>query len=104
MPRKTSRKSRYRRKSSGRNPMKGWAAAAPRSIRPRRALRSRCGSKCFLSPGNLKYPICRKSGSCRPDCRALLAAISRSKQYNRAPNIAKKARSIAKRIGCGWTR
>lgn len=95
MPRQRNRKSR--RKS----PMRGWSKSSPRSINPRRKLYSRCGSRCFLDYP--KYPICDKnSRSCSPDCRGLLAALVRAKQRNCSPNIARRARAIAKRSRCKW--
>lgn len=96
MPKRTKR-------SKSKSRTKGWRNSAPRSINPRRALYKRCGSRCFLMPGKLKYPICSKtSRSCKPDCRGLLASIIRAKQYSRSPSTAKKARNIARKSRCSW--
>jgi hypothetical protein len=94
-----------RSRSRSRSPARGWTALAPRSTNPRRNLKSKCGSKCFLSPRDLKYPICSKNTkSCKPDCRGLLAAKIRSSQSGRAPSIARKADSIGRRMKCSWSR
>jgi len=93
------RSKKSKRKSSN---LKGWKKSSPRSINPRRKLYSRCKSKCFLQPAKLKYPICSsKTKLCKADCRALLAALVRSKQYKHK-KISVKAKSLAKKNKCSW--
>ena len=80
--------------------VKGWGKAFPKTRSKRKSMKSRCGSTCFLKPSELKYPIC--SRGCSPDCRGLLAAYRRARQSNRAPSVARRALSIARRKRCSW--
>lgn len=95
-------KSRRSRSSSGRGSVtRGWAKAAPSRGRARHALKSKCGSKCFLDPVNEKFPICAKltgrksSGSCEIDCRGVKAAYIRARQWG-YDDIARKADRLYK--------
>ncbi len=88
----------YKRKFYSR----GWKKLSPKKGSQRNALYRRCGSKSFLSPSNKKFPIVSKrSRSCKPNCKGLLAAYIRSRQY-KYPHISRKARSIAKKMKCSW--
>ncbi len=86
----TTRKTKKRRK----NPMKGWKKSGPRPGKARKKLLQNCGRKCFLKPESLKFPVCKACGqsfcSCRYDCRGLLAAEIRAKQW-KYPLVAAKA-------------
>ncbi len=62
----------------------------------------KCGSSCFLlpnqkSPGNSKFPICA-NGSCRKDCKGILSALIRAKQWEHKHPSYKKAASKAKSL------
>jgi hypothetical protein len=80
---------------------KDWKRRAPKSSADRRHLRDRCGSSAFLVPGRLKYPVMAKAGPCQLDCIGLRAAALRA-QLQRRPQLAAKARRIAKRSKCVW--
>jgi hypothetical protein len=75
-----------------------WRDVAPHSASERRELIKRCGSKCFLDPKNLKFPICEKcsKGTCN-NCRispaGLRAAMSRAGEWG-YPQIEKKAKKM----------
>lgn len=101
----------HRRRSKA-SPSKGWKYDYPRKGLARHVLKKRCGSKCFLRPSEEKFPVCKlaakrsRSGrlgrlSCKPDCRALLSAFRRAKQYQ-YPNVARKAISKARLARCKW--
>lgn len=82
----------------------GWKARAPKLVSERRALKARCGARCFLQPGKNAFPVCAKrSTSCKPDCGGLRAAFARAKQTRR-PQVAKAAVRKACRLGCPWTK
>lgn len=105
--RKKNSRSRGSRRRS-RSPSRGWRTRSPKSTNPRRTLYEKCGPTCFLDPKNLKYPICRSRGrgvrGCKPDCRGILAAYERSRQSNRSSSVARKARRLAKKSRCKWSR
>lgn len=88
---------------SKRNPTKGWGKAAPRTKAEKQRVAKKCGvSKAFLLPKERKFPIVSKRAtSCRPDCRALLAAKQRADQYGYA-SVAKKAQRLAVQAKCPW--
>ncbi len=80
-------------------PTRGWAADAPKTGTQRHKLKAACGNTCFLAPGQEKFPICRKCGtktcSCAIDCRGVLAARIRARQYgNRYPGLSSAAEKI----------
>ena len=68
-----------------------WRKSAPHSINPRRSLRARCGSRCFLMPSQLKFPIC--DSNCKIDRRGVIAAEVRASQYGYR-GVRAKARRI----------
>ena len=72
-----------------RSPMKGWAKAKPGKVGERDKLYARCRRRCFMLPKEKKYPVCSKqSRGCKPDCRGLLAAVTRGKaNYSKASSI-----------------
>lgn len=80
---------------------KGWRKLAPKIPSERRALLARCGTKAFLDPRKLKFPIMAKKGPCVADCEGLRAAYARAKQY-RHPTAAAKAKRLGKRAKCHW--
>ena len=80
------------------SPTKGWKKSAPKLLSERRSLKKKCGTKCFLSPKDLKFPICKKN-SCKVDCKGLVAAKVRSNQF-KYKSIAKRADSMIKKRKC----
>lgn len=98
----TKKRSTKGKKRSTKNKTKStylssWSA--PKSQRDRRSFKERCGSKCFLRPQDLKFPIC--SSNCEPQCNGLLSAYIRAKQWNYNTE-ALKARHIGRQNNCGW--
>ena len=93
---RASRKRASRKRASRKigSPAKGWKNASPKRGSQRRAIMSKCGAKCFLSPKNLKFPICGKN--CVQDCRGIAAAKSRASQY-KYTNIASRASALYNR-------
>ena len=91
---KCSRTSSRSRKS----PSRGWRKSKPKSIASKRDMLSKCGKKCFLLPSKLKFPVCAK-GTCKVDCRGLVAAKSRSGEWKYRGVYAKADRLIRSR-GC----
>ena len=65
------------------------------SMKQRRQLFKKCGSKCFLKPKGLKFPVC--DTDCKFNENALQAAYIRAKQWGYA-SVAKKAKSLMKKI------
>jgi hypothetical protein len=59
---------------------RGWREASPKRGAEREALKKKCGDTCFLLPSQNKFPICRPD-SCVPDCRGILSAKIRARQY-----------------------
>lgn len=80
---------------------KGWSKLAPKKPSDRRALLARCGTKAFLQPSKLKFPIMAKTGACIVDCEGLRTAYARAKQFKH-PSVAAKARKKAKAARCSW--
>jgi len=84
------------------SPTRGWASDAPKKGTQRHKLQSVCGDKCFLGPpGSEAFPICKKCGTttckCAVDCRGVLAARIRARQYgDRYPGISSAAEKIMK--------
>ena len=76
-----SRKSIIKKRSlPKRSPVtKGWKNASPKGKKDRTNILNKCGPKCFLSPKNLKFPIC--TSDCIMDCRGIAAAKIRASQY-----------------------
>ena len=74
---------------------RGWKKEAPKTKGDRRKELAKCGSKCFLDPKNLAYPVCAK-GSCRPTLKGVQAAYQRASQQHRYDIAAKAKRLLAK--------
>lgn len=68
----------------------------------RRRKLERCGKGCFLMPKEMKFPICSKN-SCAVDCKALLAAKIRAKQWGYS-QVGRAADRIARLRKCRWTK
>jgi len=85
-----SRKSRSfgKRKSHKSRISKRWSSPSKKS---RRKIFKKCGKKCFLSPNNLKFPICNQDCGINP--RGLHAAYKRAVQYGYT-EVAKKAKKM----------
>ena len=64
----------------------GWRGKSPNQ-KQRRAMRRRCGKKCFLGP-NLSFPICAK-GTCRRNKRGIMSAYIRAKQWGKPKSFYK---------------
>lgn len=88
-----------------------WATKKPNTKAERLVLMDKCGKKCFLVPGKLKYPICAKN-KCKVDCDGLRAARNRAamvknlKKVNKvskkdAENVIKRAAKLGKK-SCKW--
>lgn len=92
---RSSRRTRSRSYGRGRgSATRGWKRASVHTLGERRSLYKRCGSKCFLEPKDLKYPICsRSSKSCKPDCRGITSAYVRSRQYKNS-RVSRSARKM----------
>ena len=89
--------------SRRKSPSRGWIKSYPKIKSQRALLYHNCGSKCFLEPKKLKYPICTKrSRTCKPDCRGILSAYKRSRQFKDI-KTSRKASKIAKNQKCKWT-
>jgi hypothetical protein len=74
-----------------------WSQVAPKGVGQRNALRSRCGTKCFLRPKDNGFPVCSaKSRKCDYNCKGLFAAKGRASQYKYASIAAKADRLIKK--------
>ena len=79
---------------------RGWAADAPQDGRPRETLLKKCGKKCFLVPKHKAFPVCAKCSKgkcdCQLDCRGVVSAKVRARQYH-YPLIAAKASKLEKK-------
>ncbi len=91
------------RKSKGRGiRTRGWRAAAPQKGTERHELKQKCGDKCFLRPESEGFPICaalREGKGCAIDCRGVVAAKVRARQY-KYPKVAQRAERISKEKAC----
>ena len=75
--------------------MKGWAKMlSPKPGPQRRKMMKKCGSRCFLRPRNLGYPICVRN-TCKQSRKGLLAAVARGKQ-NHDEYVVNKAKRLLK--------
>lgn len=63
-----------------RSSTRGWKKASPKRGKQRMMMKKKCGTKCFLKPSTMGYPVCNKS--CKYDCRGIQSAINRAKQYH----------------------
>ena len=79
------------------SPTRGWRKMSPKKTSSRRAMLSRCGSKCFLVPSKLKYPIC--DTSCKINCKGVTAAYVRSRQWKQK-TVSARSRSLINQLGC----
>ena len=77
-------------------PTKGWHNDAPKSKTEKDDVLNKCGSKCFLNPSEKKFPICSKNMSCKLDCRGILSAKVRARQW-KYNNIGDKADTLYKK-------
>lgn len=77
-------------------PSKGWRTSSPKLISQRRQLMKRCGSRCFMMPSQLKFPVCSKKNDCRISCSGLASAMVRSGQY-KYPGVEKRSRKLFRR-------
>lgn len=89
--------------------VRGWDKNKPKSVQERRNIMAVCGPKCFGKPQTLGFPVCdkhiSKPSECGPDCKGLLAAYARARQWRkRNPGVAKRVRKSAERVGCMWTK
>lgn len=80
---------------------RGWKNVYPSTKGQRAHVKSQCGSKCFLLPSKLKFPVCERCKedgycSCKLDCRGLVTAKTRAGQWG-YKGIASKARRLSKR-------
>jgi hypothetical protein len=85
-------------------PSKGWRELSPRRGIQRRVLYDRCGNVCFLDSKGLGFPVCSLKSpgkKCKPDCRGILAAYVRGRQYKHG-TIAAHALKLAKQMNCKW--
>ncbi len=80
-PRKKSPQKKLRAHNSRARKSKGsprkWKS--PRTVFARRVMKKKCGSRCFLLPSKLKFPICDEDCSINP--RGVIAAKIRSRQW-----------------------
>jgi hypothetical protein len=80
---------------------RGWASRSPTRGAERHQLKKDCGNKCFLLPGEEKFPICqspRMTGgvsNCTPDCTGIESAYIRARQY-KYDDVAEKAKVLLK--------
>ena len=74
----------------------GWREASPKRGKEREELKKKCGNSCFLLPSQNKFPICRPD-SCIPDCRGILSAKIRARQY-KYENIANIAQKLQNKL------
>lgn len=105
--RKSKKKSVKKKKKSP----KFWRDMKP-SKKGRKTYKKKYGSRCFLLPSQLKYPVCDKKTG-KMNCKGLLAAHYRAslsirrklkpKTYSYR-KIAKKAKKLAKKNKCNWTK
>jgi hypothetical protein len=75
---------------------RGWREDSPKRGEERETLKKKCGDTCFLLPEKNKFPICRPD-SCVPDCRGILSAEIRAKQY-KYENVANIAESLKNKL------
>lgn len=82
--------------------VEGWLKNKPKLRSDRRRKLENCGAGCFLMPKQLKFPICPKQ-SCAVDCKALLAAKIRARQWGYS-QVARAADRIARHRKCQWAK
>lgn len=102
----SSSKRRSSSKKSSSSYLQKWSKMAPKSTSERRQLKKKCGSKCFLMPGKMKFPICKKcvtssctrsAGGCKVSKKALISAYVRARQWG-YPQVAATAKKLRRRM------
>lgn len=78
------------------SPTRGWHDDSPKHGEERITLKKKCGNRCFLLPEQNKFPICRPD-SCEPDCRGILSAKIRARQYKYV-TVAKAAQELQTKL------
>ena len=105
---RTLKKQIANQKTARRSATRGWGAVFPTVGPQRRRVYSECGQDCFLlpnphKPGASKFPICPKclgdSCACQIDCRGVVSAKIRAKQYG-YDNVSASADRISNKLGC----
>jgi hypothetical protein len=105
--RQAREKIRKANKKSG-SPAKGWASLSPKKGKERREIMKKCGSSCFLSPKDDSFPICpkclkgrdgKRRCTCKPECRGVMAAKMRAKEW-KYEQVVDKALKIEKKLKC----
>ena len=89
-----------------------WMTRKPKTTRDREDLNDVCGTKCFLQPAALKYPVCSKDNTCKIDCDGVRAAYNLTFILQNNKRIKPEARAMAgdsklkaRELGlahCGW--
>jgi len=79
---------------------RGWDDVKPKLRSERAKMKKKCGDACFLYPEENGFPICPKY-KCEVDCRGLLSAKIRAKQWG-YEGIARSANKINKKVDCKW--
>jgi hypothetical protein len=89
-----------------------WMTRKPKTTRDREDLYEACGTKCFLQPKVLKYPVCAKDNTCKIDCDGVRAAydvtfiLHNNKRINpESRAMAADSKIKARDLGlahCGW--
>lgn len=88
----------------------GWHKVKPHTESERKSLRKHHGDRCFLMPGEYKYPVCDKNGDF--DCRGIVAAkfwadtaeTKAKKRTKKRPysfrKVSNSAKSLGAKLGC----
>jgi len=100
LPSKKSKRKVVPRKKG--NPMKGWAKDAPKRGKERESLKRKCGNKCFLKPETNGFPVCpaeRVGKNCKIDCRGVIAANIRAKQWKHK-DVERISKKLAEEYKC----
>ena len=61
------------RKVKGKLQKRSWKNMKPHTLKSRKTMKQKYGSKCFLEPKRMKYPICSKFTG-KQECMGLYAA------------------------------
>lgn len=76
-----------------------WAQKKPTTRGERLVIMDKCGTKCFLVPGKLKYPICAKNTkTCKVDCDGLRAARNRAAMVKNLKKVNKESKKDAENV------
>ena len=94
----------------------GWSEVKPHTKEERVHVLNKHGKKCFLRPGEMKYPVCDLNGTF--DCRGIIAAkfwadtaeanhkkrpqrkLTRKKRPYSFRKVSKTAKRLGKKLGC----